>query len=175
MIRSLRKAHAGAALAIAALAIAGCSAHPGAAAFVNGKEITEKQVDRIAAAIDETGSEVPGRAQIVILKMRLVLAKPVLDRASGVLTEDLKSKMRSACSAQYRFVDPAGSRLQDLDDFCYLPLLPQADPQSARALSSAFADARVKLNPRYGELKQQQGKWRTTLPPYLEIPENAAS
>ena len=105
MIRSLRKAHAGAALAIAALAIAGCSAHPGTAAFVNGKEITEKQVDRIAAAIDETGSEVPGRAQIVILKMRLVLAKPVLDRASGVLTEDLKSKMRSACSAQYRFVD----------------------------------------------------------------------
>ena len=164
MIRSLRKAHAGAALAIAALAIAGCSAHPGTAAFVNGKEITEKQVDRIAAAIDETGSEVPGRAQIVILKMRLVL-----------LTEDLKSKMRSACSAQYRFVDPAGSRLQDLDDFCYLTLLPQADPQSARALSSAFADARVKLNPRYGELKQQQGKWRTTLPPYLEIPENAAS
>ena len=124
MIRSLRKAHAGAALAIAALAIAGCSAHPGTAAFVNGKEITEKQVDRIAAAIDETGSEVPGRAQIVILKMRLVLAKPVLDRASGVLTEDLKSKMRSACSAQYRFVDPAGSRLQDLDDFCYLTLLP---------------------------------------------------
>ena len=111
----------------------------------------------------------------MILKMRLVLAKPVLDRASGVLTEDLKSKMRSACSAQYRFVDPAGSRLQDLDDFCYLTLLPQADPQSARALSSAFADARVKLNPRYGELKQQQGKWRTTLPPYLEIPENAAS
>ena len=135
-------------LAIAALAIAGCSAHPGTAAFVNGKEITEKQVDRIAAAIDETGSEVPGRAQIVILKMRLVLAKPVLDRASGVLTEDLKSKMRSACPAQYRFVDPAGSRLQDLDDFCYLTLLAQADPQSERASSRAFADARVKLKHR---------------------------
>ena len=60
MIRSLRKAHAGAALAIAALAIAGCSAHPGTAAFVNGKEITEKQVDRIAAPSTKPAPRSPG-------------------------------------------------------------------------------------------------------------------
>ncbi len=142
-----KRAIAGAAL-IAAGLLAGCSAHPGAAAIVDGKEVSEKSIEQMAQSLD-----VNDRAILLQVAVISSITEPVLEAHSDLLTPDAKTALLAACSEGFGIGEINADSPEPIKNYCYAATLGQQDPDISEELSAAMADAmtseKIELSPRY--------------------------
>lgn len=141
---------AGAALITAGLLV-GCSAHPGAAAIVNGKEISEKSLEQMAQSMDV---DTQGR-RAVLLQWAVISAitEPVLEAHSDLLTPDAKTALLAACTEGFGIGEFSAATPEPLKNYCYAATLGQQDPVISEELTAAMEGAitgeKIELSPRY--------------------------
>ncbi|MDO4889063.1 MAG: hypothetical protein Q3979_10270 [Actinomycetaceae bacterium] len=169
MIRSSRKAWLTAGVAALGLALSSCSSHPGTAAIVDGKHISEAQLDELAQQIEANGGEVRSRAELLILEINAAFVKPVIDDSPAV-TDGVKTQMVEDCIDQFGSQQPffgdadAASLPEPIKVLCYGQFIERFDPQAAQTLNTAQAEVSTTVNPRYGELTDDG----LVTPEYLE-------
>ena len=145
-----KRATAGAVL-IAAGLLAGCSAHPGAAAIVNGKEISEKSLEQMAQSMDV---DTQGR-RVVLLQWAIIAAitEPVLDSHPDLLTPETEPNLLAACTEGFGIGEINADSPEPIKNYCYVSILGQEDPAISEELSVAMEDAitneKIELSPRY--------------------------
>ena len=145
-----KRAIAGAALITAGLLV-GCSAHPGAAAIVNGKEISEKSLEQMAQSmdVDTQGS----RAVLLQWAVIASITEPVLEAHSDLLTPDAKTALLATCSEGFGIGEINADSPDPIKNYCYAATLGQQDPAISEELSAAMEGAitgeKIELSPRY--------------------------
>lgn len=142
-------------------ALAACTA-PGTAGTVNGKTISEKQVDELASAIKDNGGTVANRGSLVsLLQLNEVFAP--LAQEAGFSDSDVAT-MVSSCSRGYAFVGSGKNVPEAVRNFCIVQLGAQTNKELLASANAAIADLDLTFSSRYGEVKD--GKIVT--PEYLQ-------
>ncbi|MFT3944658.1 MAG: hypothetical protein QM705_12675 [Ancrocorticia sp.] len=139
------------AVLIAAGLLAGCSAHPGTAAVVNGKEISEKSLEQMAQSIEV---DTQGR-RAVLLQWAVIAAitEPVLEAHSDLLTADAQTALLATCTEGFGIGEFNAETPETLKNYCYVATLSQQDPaigeELSAAMEAAISNEKIELSPRY--------------------------
>lgn len=153
-----------AAVAVSVAALSACSA-PGVAGSVNGTNISEKQVDSLAAEIRDNGGKVSTRLEIFNLVVANTLLEETLEQYGG-FNPDQKNVLLKQCAANLRFLGPAKKVPEGLESYCLTLSGAQYDPKLAQAANKALSTANVTISKRYGVVS----KGKLALPAYLQAP-----
>lgn len=141
-----KRAVMGVALLAAGL-LAGCSSHPGAAAIVNGQEVSEKSIDAMAADLGATTQD--QRIQLLQIGMNAALVGPILDSYSDQITPDFEESTFAMCSESMGIGEVTADSPQEIQDVCLAVYLSQASPEFNAALAEVTAEPEVEFSPRY--------------------------
>ena len=142
--------------AVAALLLTACAAHPGAAAVVDGRTISQAYLDE---TYDEIGNPGLDKATTLVL---LIVAPAFIEAASEQGVGVSEADARAAAEAGL-----AGRGVTDVSDgtveFFRLTLalqnlqnVPGSDDLVNEVAAAALA-ARIEINPRYGDLDARSG------------------
>ncbi len=154
-----KRAIVGAAVLAAGL-LAGCSSHPGAAAIINGQEVSEKSVDQLARQMNaDTEGQ---RTQVLNLALSAAIAGPVLDEFSSVFTPELEQQSLQACTASAGLGEITEDSPEQIKTLCHALTLGQIDADFAAALDEAASTADVELSPRYDTVTSNLPDYLTT-------------
>ncbi|MCM3662429.1 hypothetical protein M3148_15725 [Georgenia satyanarayanai] len=146
-----------AATLLAALALGGCSAHPGAAAVVDGERITEAELARAVsdfAAV--TGQEVDSVAMLGTLVVAPVLIEVGAEHGVGA-SEDEAVALLDQQAEVAGLTTPKDGYGSGVIDVARMTLINQRLAQApegaaaAQAITERISEAEVEVSPRYGE------------------------
>ncbi|MFT0846242.1 hypothetical protein VR010_00620 [Actinomycetaceae bacterium L2_0104] len=160
-----KRAVVGAAVLAAGL-LAGCSSHPGTAAVVNGKEVSEKSVDQLAREmnVDTEGQ----RPSVLNLALSAVIAQPVIDEFPELFTPEIQEQSLQQCSATAGLGEITEDSPEQIKTLCHALTLGQLDQDFAVALDEASTNAEVELSPRYATVTSNLPDYLTTTDRSLE-------
>lgn len=153
-VRPRRAAAAAAGLAVAGL-LAACSGQPGAAAVVDGEEISAAELQDTVA---EIGPFLQGSSPLTVLNV--LVQTPAVDRVAaenGVAASDqdadalLAQLAEQSGAAETSFGKGARAVARFSLEITALQTLPNAE-QAFTQLTEAVADADIQVSPRYAEL-----------------------
>ncbi len=139
-----------AALGVALLAaglLSGCSSHPGAAAIVNGQEVSEKSIDALAVDLGATSED--QRVQLLQIGMNSALVSPLLDQYTDQITSEFEETTYQACSQAMGVGEVTAQSPEAIRNVCLAVYLSQSSPEFSAALSEVSADPDVEFSPRY--------------------------
>ena len=132
---------------IAAGLLSGCSSHPGAAAIVNGQEVSEKSIDAMAADLGchHAGSAAPASP----IGMNSALVGPIL-MITAIRSRLISRRTRSQCAPNRSGIgEVTADSPQEIQDVCLAVSLSQASPEFNAALAEVTAEPKVEFSPRY--------------------------
>lgn len=134
--------------------LAGCSSHPGAAAIINGKEVSEKSVDALARGlnVDTQGQ----RPQVLNLALSAAIAAPVLEEHADLLTPEVEQQSLASCSETAGLGEINEDSPEQLLTLCHALTLGQLDEEFGAELEAAASGvdlssvlATTRLPPRF--------------------------
>lgn len=145
-------------LAVVGMVVAGCSAHPGAAAVVDGQEISESHLAEAVRDFELVTGQAP---EAVAMLSTLVVAPTILEAASefgiGVSEQQAVELLDAQVEAGGR-TPPADGYADGVVQVAQMTLLSQQVQSSPDAgeindrIAERIAEADVEVNPRYGEI-----------------------
>ncbi|MBD8062542.1 hypothetical protein [Oceanitalea stevensii] len=146
-----------AATLLTALALGGCSAHPGAAAVVDGERITEAELARAVsdfAAV--TGQQVDSVAMLGTLVVAPVLIEVGAEHGVGASEDEAVALLdqQAEVSGLTAPEDGYGSGVIDVARMTLVNQRLAAAPEGAaatQAITERISEAEVEVSPRYGE------------------------
>lgn len=149
----------------AVLALGACSApgNAGNAGSVNGVDISEKQVDALAAEIEDGGGTVSDRFQLFDMLVANTVLEEVVQGYGG-FTDTQKETLLGQCAAQLPFLNGSKKVPEGLESYCLVLGGAQYDPGLASKANEALTSAKVTISRRYGVVSDR----RLVLPPYLQ-------
>lgn len=138
--------------------LAGCSSHPGAAAIINGKVVSEKSVDALARGlnVDTQGQ----RPQVLNLALSAAIAAPVLAEHEDLLTPEVEKQSLASCSETAGLGEITEDSPSQLQTLCHALTLGQLDEEFGAELEAAASGVDLELSPRYNSVA-------STVPDYL--------
>ncbi len=132
---------------VAAGLLGGCSTHPGAAATINGVELSQATVDAFAREISTLGGT---RANALSVGATLTAIAPVISTYAAKEGADFHEGAYVSC-AQSIGVEVSDSSTKLLRDYClYYQLLAMSNREFSAEVDAAIAKMNVNLSPRYG-------------------------
>lgn len=152
------------ALLVAGLALAGCSYQPGAAAVVDGRTITERQLAQASTEL----SEILGNPVSTPVVLQTLIVAPtaiqVASRNGLAVSAQQAQEMLEQESAQGEAGTVGEEEYSDptltVGRYLMLQNMITIDPEGAQIgaeLSEAIDELDVELNPRYGEWDPMEG------------------
>ena len=150
------------ALAVAvAVGVAGCSAQPGTAAVVNGTRITEDQLDDATLEyVDLTGQ--PAEPTVVLNTLIAADVFPAIAAKHGLALSDQQVEQRFEDLAKQQGAKvPEGGfspAFIELGHYLFAAAAAQSSPEAqavSQDFSTAMAEAKIEVNPRYGEVSKE--------------------
>ncbi|MCF2706740.1 hypothetical protein I6E29_05590 [Arcanobacterium haemolyticum] len=143
---------------VGAALLAGCSAHPGAAAVINGTDVPESTVDELAGEISSVGAS---RTNALNIALTVAAVEPVMEAYSADVTDEFKAQAYANCT-QTLGVPVTAESVQTLQDYCFMQNLVTVNQDFTAEANAALTEASIKLSPRYGT-----GEAKIGFPDYL--------